>query len=205
MTLLTADAKAPGGIEGTGSVLVVEHTADNNLVTFRFKNADVKMLAAEEDFELGGHKFRAGAIIIAERRSREARADAQGPRPVGVGGGVGADGEDARPRRAAHRLRPQLDAHAGRRLGARRARYLRRALHLLRRSEAARRQPALEVRRDHLPARRRQRAVAGQRHAEDRQRAAAVQEDRRRRRTSARSIRATTSAAAWASRGWSSS
>ena len=26
MTLLTADAKAPGGIEGTGSVLVVEHT-----------------------------------------------------------------------------------------------------------------------------------------------------------------------------------
>ena len=58
-----------------GSVLVVEHTGDNKLVTFRFKNADVKMLAAEEDFELGGHKFRAGAIIIAERRSREARAD----------------------------------------------------------------------------------------------------------------------------------
>ena len=53
MTLLTADAKAPGGIEGTGSVLVVEHTADNNLVTFRFKNADVKMQAAEDDFEAG--------------------------------------------------------------------------------------------------------------------------------------------------------
>ena len=64
MTLLTTDAKAPGGIEGTGSVLVVDHTADNNLVTFRFKNADVKMLAAEEDFELGGHKFRAGSIIV---------------------------------------------------------------------------------------------------------------------------------------------
>jgi len=65
MTMLTADAKAPGGIEGTGSVLVVEHTADNNLVTFRFKNKDVKMAAAEEDFELAGHKFRAGAIVIA--------------------------------------------------------------------------------------------------------------------------------------------
>ena len=65
MTMLTADARAPGGIEGTGSVLVVEHTADNNLVTFRFKNKDVKMAAAEEDFELAGHKFRAGAIVIA--------------------------------------------------------------------------------------------------------------------------------------------
>jgi zinc carboxypeptidase len=65
MTKLTADAKAPGGVEGTGSVLVVDHTADNNLVTFRFKNADVKMSAAEDDFELGGHTFRAGSIVIA--------------------------------------------------------------------------------------------------------------------------------------------
>ena len=64
MTALTADAKAPGSIEGTGSVIVVEHTTDNNLVTFRFRNADVKMQAAEEDFELSGHKFRAGAFII---------------------------------------------------------------------------------------------------------------------------------------------
>ena len=60
MTMLTADAKAPGGVEGTGGTLVVDHTGDNNLVTFRFKNKDVKMLAAEDDFELAGHKFRAG-------------------------------------------------------------------------------------------------------------------------------------------------
>jgi hypothetical protein len=64
MTLLTADAKAAGGIEGSGPVLVVDHTSDNNIVTFRFRNADVKMLAAEEDFELRGHKFRAGSIVI---------------------------------------------------------------------------------------------------------------------------------------------
>ena len=57
-------ARAAGGVEGTGSVLVVEHTADNNLVTFRFKNADVKMAAAEDDFEIAGHKFRAGSIVI---------------------------------------------------------------------------------------------------------------------------------------------
>ncbi len=64
MTMLTADAKAPGGIEGTGDVLVVDNTTDNSLMTFRFKNADVKMLAAEDDFDLDGHKFRAGAFII---------------------------------------------------------------------------------------------------------------------------------------------
>ena len=29
MTMLTADAKAPGGVEGTGGTLVVDHTADN--------------------------------------------------------------------------------------------------------------------------------------------------------------------------------
>src|SRR5437773_6727609 len=47
MTLLTADAKAHGGIEGSGPVLIVEHTAVNSLISFRFRNADVKMQAAE--------------------------------------------------------------------------------------------------------------------------------------------------------------
>jgi hypothetical protein len=64
MTLLKATITAPGGIEGTGSVLVVDHTADTNIITFRFKNKDVKMMAAEDDFEVAGHKFRAGAIIV---------------------------------------------------------------------------------------------------------------------------------------------
>src|SRR3954468_5313303 len=64
MTLLTTDAKAPGGVDGTGPVLVVDHTGDNTVVTFRFKNKDVKMSAAEEDFELSGHKFRAGSIVV---------------------------------------------------------------------------------------------------------------------------------------------
>ena len=65
MALIAADVKAAGGIEGTGSVVIVDHTSDNNIVTFRFKHADVKMQAAEEDFEAGGHKFKAGAFIIA--------------------------------------------------------------------------------------------------------------------------------------------
>ncbi len=64
MTVIAGNVKAPGGIEGTGNTLIVEHTADNTLVTFRFRNADVKMLAAEDDFELNGRKLRAGAIIV---------------------------------------------------------------------------------------------------------------------------------------------
>jgi hypothetical protein len=63
-TLLTADAKAPGGIEGTGAVVVIDHTTDNNLMALRFRHKDVRMQAAEEDFELGGRKFRGGAFII---------------------------------------------------------------------------------------------------------------------------------------------
>src|SRR5688572_13937246 len=64
MTMLTSDAKAPGGIEGTGPVVIVDHTTDNSLVTFRFKHAAMKMQAAEVDFEAGGRKFRAGSFII---------------------------------------------------------------------------------------------------------------------------------------------
>jgi hypothetical protein len=64
MTMLTADAKAPGGIEGSGGTVVVEHTGDVSLVTLRFANPDMKMLAAEEDFDLGSKHMRAGAVII---------------------------------------------------------------------------------------------------------------------------------------------
>jgi hypothetical protein len=45
-------------------VVIVDHTTDNNLITFRFKHANVKMQAAEADFDAGGRKFHAGAFII---------------------------------------------------------------------------------------------------------------------------------------------
>ena len=79
-TLLTADAKAPGGIEGTGPVVIVDHTTDNVLMAFRFKHAGVKMQAAEEDFEAGGRKFRAGSFIIpaADRAALEPTMKALG-------------------------------------------------------------------------------------------------------------------------------
>jgi len=64
MTLASADFAVPGSIAGTGPVIVVDHTTDNTLVTFRFRHAAVKMSAAEQAFEAGGHKFAPGAFVI---------------------------------------------------------------------------------------------------------------------------------------------
>ncbi len=63
-TLLTTDVRPEGGISGSGRVLIVEHNADNALVTFRFALPAVKMLAAEEPFEAAGRTFEAGAFLI---------------------------------------------------------------------------------------------------------------------------------------------
>jgi hypothetical protein len=73
-TLASADIVTPGTITGTGKILVVENNTDNVLTTFRFKNADVKMEAAEEDFDLAGHHLRAGAFILRDGASDQVRA-----------------------------------------------------------------------------------------------------------------------------------
>jgi len=77
---------AAGGVAGTGSTIIVAATSDNNLVTFRFKNADVKIAAAEEDFEAGGQKFAAGSFIIgnADRAALEPQLKALGLTGVAV-------------------------------------------------------------------------------------------------------------------------
>jgi hypothetical protein len=64
MALAAADFKGVGTIVGSGRTLIVDHTTDGSLATFRFANAAVKMSAAEQAFDLGGHRFGAGAFII---------------------------------------------------------------------------------------------------------------------------------------------
>jgi hypothetical protein len=64
MTLLAADAKVDGAIAGDGETLLIDHTADNTLMQFRFRHAALKMLAAEDDFEAAGRAFHAGAFIV---------------------------------------------------------------------------------------------------------------------------------------------
>lgn len=64
MTLTTADITVAGSVSGAGKVLVVDNNTDNVLTTFRFKNPEAKMEAAEEDFDVAGHHLRAGAFIV---------------------------------------------------------------------------------------------------------------------------------------------
>jgi hypothetical protein len=64
MTLIAADLAPKGAVTGTGSTILVNHTGDNELVSFRFKLKDVKMLAAEKPFEAGGKSYAAGTFII---------------------------------------------------------------------------------------------------------------------------------------------
>ncbi len=75
MTQVNSHVTAPGGITGTGGVIVVEHTGDNNLITFRYHLKDVKMAAAEDDFDAGGHHFRAGAIVIQNANATQVGAE----------------------------------------------------------------------------------------------------------------------------------
>jgi hypothetical protein len=68
MTPLAGEAKAPATVEGTGPVLIVDHTTDNNLMRFRYRHAGVRMYAAEAAFEAAGRRFRPGAFIIPGNR-----------------------------------------------------------------------------------------------------------------------------------------
>jgi hypothetical protein len=65
---LAKDINVPGGVEklkgGKAKVFLINHNADNSLATFRFKNAGLKMHAAEKGFEVEKRTFNAGTFII---------------------------------------------------------------------------------------------------------------------------------------------
>jgi hypothetical protein len=64
MALLTAPPAVQGQVSGDGPVYLVNHNADRVLATFRYKLAAIRMKAAEDAFEAGGKKYRAGSFII---------------------------------------------------------------------------------------------------------------------------------------------
>ena len=178
MTAIAKDVVAPGGIEGTGPVVIVDHTTDNTLVTFRFKHADVKMPAAEAEFEAAGRKFRAGSFIIpnADRAKLDATL-----KQLGLSGFAVA----AAPTVATHDLDVPRIGYVHSWANTQNEGWVRAAFDTygvpytyfadIKLREG---QPPAEVRRHRLSARRRQRRVAGERHPEGGRRAAAVQEDR---------------------------
>ena len=69
MTLLAADAKVTGSVTGNSNpaAYLINHNAENTLMTLRFKLKDLKIETAEESFEAGGQKFNAGSFIIRSR------------------------------------------------------------------------------------------------------------------------------------------
>src|SRR5207249_1826249 len=66
MTLLNRDAKVTGSVVAASAPVayVINHNAENTLMTLRYKLKSLKIEAAEEAFEAGGHKFNAGSFII---------------------------------------------------------------------------------------------------------------------------------------------
>ena len=56
--------QAPGGIEGTGSVLLVNHNTDHALATLRYRFPQATFEAAEEPFEAAGKKFNRGSFLV---------------------------------------------------------------------------------------------------------------------------------------------
>ncbi|HEV8139140.1 MAG TPA: M14 family zinc carboxypeptidase, partial [Pyrinomonadaceae bacterium] len=66
MTLLKQDARVTGNVSPSAAPVayVVNHNAENSLMTLRYKLKDLKIEAAEEAFEAAGQKFNAGSFII---------------------------------------------------------------------------------------------------------------------------------------------
>jgi len=85
MTLVKGEVEAPGGItrlgQGTVQAYLINHNADNVLASFRFAHKDLKIQAAEKEFEAQGKKFRAGSFILKpgeNPRNLEGRLDEAG-------------------------------------------------------------------------------------------------------------------------------
>ena len=66
MKMIEGPVKAPGGIENSGSVFLVNANADNSLITLRYRFPQGNFAAAEEPFEAAGRKFARGSFIITD-------------------------------------------------------------------------------------------------------------------------------------------
>jgi hypothetical protein len=64
MTLVSGPVNAPGGVEGSGSVFLINNNTDSALITLRYRFPAAKFDAAEEPFESGGHKYNRGSFIV---------------------------------------------------------------------------------------------------------------------------------------------
>src|SRR6266446_4783318 len=64
MDRVSGEVHAGAAVTGAGSVFLINHNADNALVTLRYRLTDATFDAAEEPFETAGHKFNRGSFIV---------------------------------------------------------------------------------------------------------------------------------------------
>ncbi|MGH9914327.1 MAG: M14 family zinc carboxypeptidase, partial [Pyrinomonadaceae bacterium] len=64
MQLVMGEIEAPSVVSGSGNTFLVNHNADNTLISLRYRLRNANFLAAEEPFEAAGHKFNRGSFII---------------------------------------------------------------------------------------------------------------------------------------------
>jgi hypothetical protein len=74
MEKVSGEVKAPGGMIGKGNIYVINHNADNALVTLRYRFKDAQFEAAEEDFEAANLKYRRGSFIIRQVNENDLRS-----------------------------------------------------------------------------------------------------------------------------------
>jgi hypothetical protein len=73
MDRVTGDVRSPGSVSSAGSVFLVNHNADNSLITLRYRLKDAAIEAAEEPFEAAGQKFNRGSFILRNVSNDEMR------------------------------------------------------------------------------------------------------------------------------------
>ncbi len=61
---VAGEVKAPGAVNGTGQVFVVNHDADPSLIALRYRLKNATFDAAEEPFDAAGRKFNRGSFVI---------------------------------------------------------------------------------------------------------------------------------------------
>lgn len=74
MEKVAGEVKAAGGMIGKGNIYVINHNADNALVTLRYRFKDAQFESAEEDFEAANLKFRRGSFIIRQVNENDLRS-----------------------------------------------------------------------------------------------------------------------------------
>jgi hypothetical protein len=85
MERVNGEVRSPWGIKGHGgdggTTFVINHNADNALVTLRYRLKGASFEATEEPFEIAGQKFNRGSFIV---RVRDLREFEQALRDLGV-------------------------------------------------------------------------------------------------------------------------